>query len=88
LALELGSREIRVNCVNPGPTDTELLRQHFVKNNIFNQEAYEKFANSLLFKRLVHPEDVAETVAFLCSNNASMITGQIIAVDGGRSLRW
>jgi NAD(P)-dependent dehydrogenase (short-subunit alcohol dehydrogenase family) len=88
LALELGDKKIRVNCVQPGPTDTDLLRTHFYKDNVFNQQGYDAFAKSLLFERLCSPADIDNAVGFLCSNQAEMITGQILGVDGGRSLRW
>lgn len=88
LALDLADKKIRVNCVSPGPTDTELLRTHFVKSGKFDKQAYKQFSESLPFGKTVKPEDVADLVYFLSSDKASMITGQIISVDGGRSLKW
>lgn len=88
MALELARDGIRVNCVCPGPTDTALLRGHFSEDGELDAESYANFARSLPFGELVSPEDVANLVVFLCSENARMVTGQIISVDGGRSLRW
>ena len=88
LALELADRKIRVNCVSHGPTDTELLRNNFVKNGKFDKQSYKQFSESLPLGRIVEPEDVADLVYFLSSDNAKIITGQIISVDGGRSLKW
>ncbi len=88
LALELAERRIRVNCVSPGPTDTDLLRQHFIKNGELDQDKYDQFSESMLLGRLVIPEDVANLVYFLSSGGSKMITGQTIAVDGGRLLKW
>ena len=88
LALELSESNIRVNCVNPGPTDTDLLKSHFFNDGKFNSDAYSEFSQSLPLKHLVSSEDVANLVFFLCGKMAQSITGQIITVDSGRSLRW
>ena len=86
LALELAGDGIRVNCVRPGPTDTDLLKGHFIQEGKFNADQYTKFGENVPLGRFCSPRDVAETVYFL--STASMITGQILSVDGGRSLRW
>lgn len=93
LALELAEERIRVNCIRPGPTDTDLLRSHFskhiitVKDGKFNEvDAYAKLGDNVPLGRLCSPKDIADAVYFLA--NSPMITGQVLSVDGGRSLRW
>jgi len=86
LALELAGEGIRVNCLRPGPTDTDLLRGHFIQDEELNEEQYAKFGENVPLGRLCSSRDIAEAVYFL--STAPMITGQVLAVDGGRSLRW
>lgn len=76
LAKELGPSGIRVNCVAPGVIDTDML-------DFFSDEDKKGMAEETLLGRLGTPEDVAALVAFLASENAAYITGQIIGVDGG-----
>ncbi len=80
LARELGSKNIRVNAIAPGPTDTEALRE--------NASAYvDQIRQSLPLSRLGTPADLAKAVLFLLSDEASWITGQILNVDGGHIMR-
>lgn len=83
VALELALKEVRVNCVNPGVTITEL---H--KRSGMNEEQYEAFLKrsqeTHALGRPGKPEEVARTIAFLASNDASFITGASVPVDGGR----
>lgn len=81
LALELGPTGIRVNVVSPGLVPTRAL-EHFP-----NKEHLLEVASSRTpLARLCTPDDVAAVVAFLCSQQASMIHGQTIHVDGGYSI--
>lgn len=80
LAVELGPR-IRVNCISPGVVDTDALR-HFPMREEMLRTAGEKTP----LGRLVEPDDVASLVTFLTSEDARMITGQTVVVDGGASL--
>jgi NAD(P)-dependent dehydrogenase (short-subunit alcohol dehydrogenase family) len=82
-AAELAPRGIRVNTVAPGPIVTPI----FGKTGL-SQEAMDEFAQQLVakvpMKRFGQPEEVAATVAFLASQDASYITGVEINVDGGK----
>lgn len=76
LANELAPTGIRVNCVAPGVIQTEML-------NELPEEIMETLAEDTPLRRLGQPEDIANTVAFLASEQASFITGQVITCDGG-----
>lgn len=76
IALEVSQYGITVNCIAPGPTQTGWIDGDF-----------EKVVVPLIpMGRLIVPEDIAETVLFLSSEQARMITGQIIKVSGGKGL--
>lgn len=76
LAKEIGSRGITVNAVAPGFIETDMT---YVLGDKFKEEA----KKNIPLKRLGKAEDVAEVVAFLASDSANYITGQVIHVDGG-----
>ncbi len=76
IALEVGKYGITVNCVAPGPTQTGWI-----------DEALEKAIVPMIpMGTLIMPEDIAETILFLASEQARMITGQVIKVSGGHAL--
>ncbi len=79
LAKEVGSRGITVNAVAPGYIETDM-------TSGLLEEHKEAIAAHISLGRLGAPEDIAKAVSFLTSENASYITGQVIAVDGGMSL--
>jgi NAD(P)-dependent dehydrogenase (short-subunit alcohol dehydrogenase family) len=76
-AKELGPRGITVNVVSPGPTDTELFGQGKTEQD------KQRFAQMAALGRLGRPEDIADVVALLVSEEARWITGQNIRANGG-----
>ncbi len=83
LAVELGSKNIAVNAVSPGVVETEAL-QHF--SLLSDPAVIQRAAQQTPAGRIATPQDIAHVVSFLCSQEASMIRGQVIVVDGGFSL--
>ena len=76
LALELAPSGIRVNCIAPGVIDTDMVRT-------LGAETLRELAQQTPLGRLGTPEDIAELAAYLVSERASFITGQVITADGG-----
>lgn len=76
IALEVAQYGITVNCIAPGPTQTGWI-----------DEEFEKVVVPLIpMGMLIQPEDIAETILFLTSQQARMITGQVIKVSGGKAI--
>ncbi len=84
LAVELAPRSINVNAVRPGSTDTDSFR--FYAADRYEEFRTEKAAETVR-GRIARPEDIAETIAFLCTPAAEWICGQVVTADGGRGLR-
>ena len=79
MARELASRNITVNAVAPGFIDTDMTQA-------MTDSAKEATLAQFPLKRVGTPKDIAETVAFLASDKAGYITGQVISVDGGMAM--
>ncbi|MCM1175712.1 MAG: 3-oxoacyl-[acyl-carrier-protein] reductase [Blautia sp.] len=79
VAKELAGRNITVNAVAPGYIDTDMTQA-------MPDSAKEAVLSRIPLKRAGTPKDIAETVAFLASDKASYITGQVISVDGGMAI--
>lgn len=79
MAKELASRNITVNAVAPGYVDTDMTQA-------MSDSAKEAIISQIPLKRVGQPKDIAETVAFLASDKASYITGQVLSVDGGMAI--
>lgn len=82
LAREMARNKINVNCVAPGPTDTDL----FAEVAAGNPKIAEALVRSIPFRRLGRPEDIAYAVLFLASDEAGYITGQTLSVNGGLNM--
>ncbi len=78
-AVELGPANINVNAVAPGFIRTERM-------SMLPREVIERAQKHSVLGRVAEPEDVAHVIAFLCSDEARHITGQVVVVDGGLSL--
>jgi enoyl-[acyl-carrier protein] reductase III len=81
LAVELAPHGVRVNAVSGGLVDTDALKSFAWGQSVIDQTVARTPAG-----RMVSPLDIAQAVAFLCSDQASMIRGQTLIVDGGFSL--
>ena len=76
ISKELGSRNITSNVIAPGYIDTDM-------TSFLNDEQKEDIIGQLSIKRVGKPEDIANMVSFLCSDESEYITGQVFPVDGG-----
>jgi 2-hydroxycyclohexanecarboxyl-CoA dehydrogenase len=84
LARELARSNIRVNCVSPGPVQTDLLAG--LHEGEKGKKIMEAVANMIPMRRLGLPEDVADVVAFFVSDDSRYLTGQVLSVDGGLTM--
>ncbi|MBC5783749.1 SDR family oxidoreductase [Ramlibacter sp. USB13] len=87
LALELARKNITVNAVCPGYTETDILRESIAnvvaKTGRSEEQARAEFAAGNPQQRIVQPQEVADAVRWLCGDGAASITGQAISVSGG-----
>jgi NAD(P)-dependent dehydrogenase (short-subunit alcohol dehydrogenase family) len=81
LAIDYGGRGIRVNAICPGFIETPMLEGVFGMPGL--EEIRESIRREHKLRRLGRPEEIASVASFLCSADASFVTGQAIAVDGG-----
>jgi len=79
LAREMARVGVHVNCICPGPTDTELFREQPEKVRMALERA-------IPFRRVARPEDIARAVAYFASPVSDYITGQVLSVSGGLTM--
>jgi len=84
LALELATENIRVNALCPVAGDTPMLAEFM--GGAESEEARSRFVSSVPMRRLSTPLDVANSAVFLASDEAALLTGVLLPVDGGRSI--
>jgi meso-butanediol dehydrogenase/(S,S)-butanediol dehydrogenase/diacetyl reductase len=85
-AITYGPDRIRVNCICPGDVETPLVQEYFDKDPDparLRNEIYSKYA----LRRIASPLEIAQTAAFLASDQSSFITGSAIVVDGGLTIK-
>lgn len=85
LAREFARDEICVNVVSPGPTDTPLVEEMADKSDL-GEKILGSMASQVPMGRMAEPEDIAGAVAFMVSDDASYITGQVLSVSGGLTM--
>ena len=85
LAREVARKGVTVNVVCPGPTDTPILRG-FLGEGDAGQKVYDALVRAIPMKRVGQPDDIPGIVAFLASEEAAFITGQVISVSGGLTM--
>jgi 3-oxoacyl-[acyl-carrier protein] reductase len=83
LAIELGPFNVNVNCVAPGFIETDMTRQTAERIGVPFEQFADAVAKEVPLRRVGRPEDVAGTIAFLCSEDASYVSGQVVYVAGG-----
>ncbi|WP_107496701.1 glucose 1-dehydrogenase [Thalassobius sp. I31.1] len=83
MAVELAPAGVRVNAINPVAGETPLLKSFMGEDT---PEMREKFVSTIPIGRFSTPQDMGNAAAFLCSDEASMITGVAMEVDGGRCI--
>jgi len=82
LAVEWGSAGIRLNCIAPGPTETSGAGQALWAT----EQARQRILGDVPMARFASPEEIATSAAFLLSDDAAYVTGEVLVVDGGQSL--
>jgi len=83
LAIELGPFGINVNCVAPGFVVTAMTGQMANRLGVPFEQVQEAAAQGVPLRRVAQPEEIASVIAFLCSDEASFVSGQVIYVRGG-----
>ncbi len=85
LARELARDGVRVNVVAPGPTETPLVDE-MREDSDLGEKILGSMASQIPLGRMAEPEDIAGAVAFLVSDDASFVTGQVLSVSGGLTM--
>ena len=82
MAIDHAGDGIRVNCVCPGPVSTPLL-EAIIRASSDPEEERRHIAEKTLLKRLGRPEEIANVILFLASEESSYLTGSVVVADGG-----
>ena len=82
LAVDYAPEQIRVNCINPGITDTPMLRYH-ARHTADPEVHLQQRLKRVPTGQMLYPEDMGRAAAFLCSDDAAGITGASLVIDGG-----
>jgi NAD(P)-dependent dehydrogenase (short-subunit alcohol dehydrogenase family) len=85
MAVDHAKDGIRVNCVCPGDVDTPMLASGIAKRGLSQAEGLEVLGDHVPLGRVARPEEIAKAVVFLAGDNASYMTGAMLAVDGGNT---
>lgn len=83
MALDYAKDGVRVNVVCPGEVDTPMMRQEIERSGLGERAYFDLLAKTIPMARPATPEEVARTILFLASDEASYMTGSAVAVDGG-----
>jgi len=86
IAIELAEYGIRANVLHPGPADTAMISQFAGVDQNIDEVKENVFKKSVPLGRLIRPEDISTGIIYLCSDDASMVTGTTLRIDGGRGL--
>ncbi|MWA02408.1 glucose 1-dehydrogenase [Actinomadura sp. LD22] len=86
-AIELGPFGITVNSIGPGYVDTEMTRATAERLGVAVEQRLAEVAATLPMRRVGKPADIANAALFLASEDSGFVTGQVLYVDGGRSVR-
>jgi NAD(P)-dependent dehydrogenase (short-subunit alcohol dehydrogenase family) len=81
-AVEAGPKGVRVNVVCPGRTDTPLFNAHATGDG----PPMERLVDPIPVGRMGTPEELGEALVWLCSDRSSFVTGEVLVVDGGRTV--
>ena len=84
LARETASRQVRVNCVSPGPTETEVLAEN--RADPARAGLIDRMIRLIPMRRVGQPDEIADAVAFFCTDASRYITGQVLSVSGGLTM--
>ena len=86
LAMDLAPDNIRVNGICPGAVRTRATDQHIDSLGLDREQSYVEFGQDALMKRMGRPEEIANGVLFLASDEASFMTGAHVVIDGGATV--
>jgi len=84
MAVDFAPQGVRVNCICPGPVMTPLLRSHF-EGSADPEAGRREYESHVPLGRIAEPDEIARTVVYLVSDEASYVAGACLTVDGGRS---